>query len=159
MIEANIIKLIRTVEEQNESINLVEKLFENTYKDRFDPAIVSGSSFGKNLWVAISGAIASRRIGSDRQEVEKFLNSLLFAIRGLNSLKITIAVTPSDNLIINLQKWAKKNLSENIIFDIKVDPQILGGAIIISDKGEFADFTLSKKINDVFSAKLKILLR
>ena len=64
MDEANILKLIRTNEEQNESVNLLEKLLENTYKDKLDPTIINTSSFVKNLWVGISEAIALRKIAN-----------------------------------------------------------------------------------------------
>lgn len=151
--ENNIVKLIRTVEEQNESINLIEKLLENTYKDKLDTSMINVSNFSKNLGKVIYDEIKAQNIETNREKVEKFLDSLLVQIRGLNSLKITIAIPPNENLIANLSNWAVKNLSQDIIFDIQVDPQILGGAIITSNEGLFEDLSVSKKINEYFLAE------
>lgn len=157
MDESKVLKLIRTSGEKEELINLIEKLVEETYKDKFDETSEYSSDLGKKIWDEISLEISSRGISNNRREIEKYLNTLLEKIRTINSLKLTLAISPSEELITALSKWVEKNLSEKIIFDIKVDPKIIGGAIITSDKGEFADFSLLKKINLIFKAKKSIV--
>lgn len=151
MDQNNIFKLIRTAHEQNELISLIEKLLENNFKEELTPSEeILNSSFARILWNAISSALVGGNISGNKKETEKFLDSLLIKTKSLNKLKITIAFEPKDALLESLSKWAGSNLSGNVIFDFKLDPQILGGAIIASDKGEYADFSLSKKINDLF---------
>lgn len=151
MDHTNILKLIRITSEQSELINLIETLLENNFKEK--PGLndkIINSDLTKKLYNVVSEALISHNIAGDKKETEKFLDSLLSETRNLDKVKITIAFAPNDGVIEYLSKWAKANFSGNIIFDISVDPQILGGAIIANDKGEYADFSLSKKLTDLF---------
>ena len=157
MDNSSILKLIRTTEEKEESINLIESLLENNYKNRLTAEFESSSPFLRNLWNYISSKIA--KFEGNRLEIEKYLNSVLVKIQDQKTLKITLAIKPSEKLVDTITNWAQKNLSEEIIFDIEVDPRIIGGAIIISNKGEFADFSLLKKIDNIFSSKKAEILQ
>lgn len=153
MDESKVLKLIRTAGEKEELISLAEKLIEETYKEKFEGVSEYSSNLSKKIWEVISLEISSIGISNNRRKIEKYLNSLLEKTRNINSLKLTIAISPTPELITALSNWVEINLSEKIIFDIKVDPEIIGGAIITSDSGEFADFSLLRKINQIFEAK------
>ncbi|MBI2621944.1 MAG: F0F1 ATP synthase subunit delta [Candidatus Levybacteria bacterium] len=155
--EQNILNLINTSEEKEEFINFLEGLLENIYKEHFQPIAKDSSMLVKNFWDCLNLQIAQRKITNNKEEIEKFLNSLLQEIRKLSSVKLTIALSPTDELINAIGKWAQKNLSQKIIFDIEVDKKILGGAIIISDEGRFMDYSLRRKIDYVFSMKEPVL--
>src|SRR3989344_400785 len=157
MDNSSILKLIRTTEEKEESISLIKSLLENNYKNRLTAEFESSSPFLRNLWNYISSKIA--KFEGNRLEIEKYLNSVLVKIQDQKTLKITLAIKPSGKLVDTITNWAQKNLSEEIIFDIEVDPRIIGGAIIISNKGEFADFSLLKKIDNIFSSKKAEILQ
>ena len=157
MDNSSILKLIRTTEEKEESISLIKSLLENNYKNRLTAEFESSSPFLGNLWNYISSKIT--KFEGNRLEIEKYLNSVLVKIQDQKTLKITLAIKPSEKLVDTITNWAQKNLSEEIIFDIEVDPRIIGGAIIISNKGEFADFSLLKKIDNIFSSKKAEILQ
>lgn len=151
MDQNNILKLIRTTEERDELIDLLEIMLQNIFKDKAHSAIKNvQSSIMKNLYSAISYEFETLKISNDIKEIEKYLNSLLLQTKNLRTLKMSIATPPTEKLIQSLSKWAEKNLSGKTIFDIKVDSKILGGAIIINKEGDYSDFSLLKKIDDVF---------
>lgn len=151
---ASILKLIRTKDEQEELADLLEKLLEINYTDKLEvPADLLKTVVMKSILNAISQEIVSKQISGNRNEIEKFLESLLKASRNLNTIKITTAISPGRNLLKKIGDWAEKNISGNLIFDLTVDPQILGGAIIVNDKGDYSDFSISKYIDDLFLKK------
>ena len=159
MDQANILTGVKTTKEQNELINLIEKLIENNFKKSFAPNDeILNSGTTRKLWEGVSAALIAGNISEDQKEREKFLDSLLSKVRSQNKLKVTIAIEPNNKLLERLRDWTGKNLSGNTILDITVDPQILGGAIIVSSNGEYADFSLFKRINDLFLTRKQEIL-
>lgn len=154
-----ITRLVKTTDEQNELINLIEELIENNFKDKLTPSDNTlNSKFAKKLWEVVSAAIISEKISDDKKSIEKFLNSLLREVRLLNRLRITLAFEPNEITMGKLKRWAETNLSGNLIYDIEIDPQILGGTIIVSDDGKYADFSLSRKFNGLFLTRKQEIL-
>src|SRR3972149_9757105 len=151
MDQGNILQLVRTTSDQNDLINLIEIMLEDNYKAPSKAKEqVNNSAFMKNLSEAINAEFQRIGISQNRQEREKFLNALLLKAKSLNSLKISIAISPNEQLINSICKWAESNLSGKIVFDITVTPEILGGAIVINKNGEYADYSLLKGIDDFF---------
>ena len=151
MDHSNILKLVRTTEEQNHLISLIEVLLENNFKERALANDEFGNSnFMKNASDTIISEQTKLNIVENKKEKEKFLNSLLDLVRNLNTLKISIAVRPNEELVKALDKWTGQNLSGKVIFDLNFDPDILGGAIIINKKGDYANYSLLKKIDAFF---------
>lgn len=67
-------------------------------------------------------------------------------------ISLTIAFKPNEELMSALSSWAKENLKEKAVFDITVDPSIVGGAIIECD-GLYRDESVRKILEDAFSKK------
>lgn len=147
--EDPIIKLVRTKSEQRELIDLIDNLKDNNF-------VIKPSSVGDKSLIekALITALASIEI-KNKKAIETFLDSLRDRTIKLEILKLTIPFNPNEKTIAKLNKWAQDNLPANTIYDINVDPDILGGAIIISNKGNYSDISLSKKIGDLFVTKKK----
>lgn len=148
MEEINILKLIRTDREQQKAIELIENMIKDMFKNK--TTLNEQSPFLKNLSDGIIKTITTKKISDNKIEVEEYLNSLLLKIRNLNKLKLSIAIEPNEKIINNLKTWASKNMSYDFIFEFNVDSKILGGTIIVNKNGEYADFSLLKKVNDLF---------
>ena len=153
---AFILKHVRTTEERSELVNLLEELIENNFKR--DPKPISGSPFSKNATDAIYSEISKLGIANNREEIEKFLETILSEAKSLPEIRISIAIPPSENLINNLRKWSYDNNLNNVIFNIDVKSEIVAGAIIMSPEGEYADFSLSNQINKFFKEKRQEVL-
>lgn len=159
--EDMILKVLRTKSEQRELINLIDNLLANDLAN--DLAFNSTNSVSKSpIETALSSTLGSfvnqSEKSKNKKEIETFLTSLRISVMKLEILKITLPFDPNEKTISKLKIWALENLPANTIYDINTDPDILGGAIIISNKGNYSDFTLSKKIDSLFLTKRDELL-
>ncbi len=158
MDENAILNLIKTTDEQNSFINLIENMLENTFKRTPEKdEELEHSPFLESISSAITFAIQKRNISNDRNGIEQFLESILTKAKEIPIMKITISFSPSEKLTISLKEWANKNISGNVIFNITTDPKILGGAVIMS-KGEYSNYSLSDKIDKFFLTKKQEVL-
>src|SRR3972149_1756155 len=103
MDQVNILKMVRSVEDQEEVKNTISSLLENLYKTGVNKTTQSKSEYEKKI----------------TEEILSDLNG------------------------------------KNTVFDIDTDSDILGGVILSTKKGLYKDFSLSKKLNDVFAEKRK----
>ncbi len=154
MEEEAILKMIRTTDERNSFVNLVEKLQENIFKKTPDFKFLDTESESiRNISNIIHDTLAQKNILSNRTQTENFLESLLTKARNIETMKISIAFAPTPKLISDLKAWSNSNISGNIIFDITVDQKIQGGTIIINNEGEYLNYSLSERIDKVLINK------
>lgn len=145
---SNFLKLIRTKDEQSELINLIEEMIKNLYKAQNKTE--SSSPLRALLTNEIIKIMQAQKISENKIKSEKFLNSLLDAARNLTVLKLTIAIEPDQKMITSIKNWADKNGLNGGIFEFIIDPNILGGAVIVNHKGSYADYSLLKRIDELF---------
>jgi len=154
MDQVNILKMVRSVEDQEEVKNTISSLLENLYKTGVNKTTQSKSEYEKKITEEILSDLNRKNI-KEASDIENYLNSLLESLKNLPTVKITIAVSPNNHLLDMLKSWAEENLGKNTVFDIDTDSDILGGVILSTKKGLYKDFSLSKKLNDVFAEKRK----
>ena len=143
-----IFKHIRTADERNELIELIEELIENNFRRDQEP--LPGSPFSKNATDAIYVQMNSLGISNSREDIEKFLEKILEGVKKLPELRISIAISPTENLKKNLKDWANNNDMSNVIFNIEVKSEIVAGAIIMSPEGEYGNYSLSSQLDKYF---------
>lgn len=137
---------IRTYDEQNDAIELLEEMLAENFRKTPNPKSANKSIFLKNFYSYLLNKINST--GQDREGTKQLLENILSEIKNLKKIKITLASPPDEVVIQNLGKWLNDNNLENVIFDITLDKKIMGGAIIVGQRGEYRDFSLDKNIDD-----------
>ena len=80
------------------------------------------------------------------------LNSLKKELEKMSTLDLSVAVTPSESFIKAVFAWAQRNLGDGVVVNFKKNPLIVGGAII-SYNGQYADFSVAKKLKQEFKQK------
>lgn len=65
---------------------------------------------------------------------------------------LTLAINPNLNFLMELHNWFCENLGEAIIFDLKVDSTIIGGAKIICNE-HYKDFSIDLKVEEVLGSQ------
>ncbi len=144
----NFLKLIRTKNEQDELLNLIEDLTENLYKKKADKPLSPFQTLLKNEIIKI---LQSQNIYENKLKTEKFFKALLKSVKELPVLKLTIAIEPDQHLIDSIKLWADKNKMNGTIFEFIVDPKILGGIIIVNPNGTYSDYSLLRRIDELFT--------
>lgn len=100
-------------------------------------------------------AVLKRLVGDagidpqDREGLRKFLSDLRERIKGSGSMQMTVSFTPGQEFIEKLIDWVKKNLKEDVIVDIKTDPDIVGGLVLVY-KGIYKDLSLGSALDKYF---------
>jgi len=75
-------------------------------------------------------------------------------LRALPQIKLEIAFSPGEDFLNRLSQWFEKELGQKIILDITCNPKIAGG-LIIEYQGKWRDFSLAKRIDQLFINELK----
>lgn len=138
------IKTTRDVELLVEELDLVEdQMYKVTDKDLYD-------LLGKKLrsWVAdiiVNGIV-------DRGSETEFIKELRDEVKKLPELRLTLAIDPSRDIIIDISDWARKNIDPLIILDISVDNSLVAG-LTVDYKGEYGDYSIGEAINSIFEKR------
>ena len=66
-------------------------------------------------------------------------------LENLKSIKLTLAYEPTRTNILTFSNWTKKNVAEDVILDINIDPKLVAGAQIVW-KGKYQDYSKSKTV-------------
>ena len=73
------------------------------------------------------------------------LDKLRQAALDLPVVRLTLALTPPGNWILEIRNWVIKALGKPVVLDMAVDKSILGGAIV-ENAGKYGDYSLRKMI-------------
>ena len=141
---SNVGQDILTVEDQMAALDQLEEIVKSCYKNQ-------GSDFkqlvSKTAKYSISEAIFSRLSGeSDRGIQVGVVEKLKLEIKKLRTIKVTLAINPTMEMIKNISQWVKVNLGQDVILEIKVDNRIIAG-IVIAFEGKYGSFTAKEKID------------
>jgi len=66
-------------------------------------------------------------------------------LESLPVFSLTIAFEPTEEFRGKLANWIKENVEKKAVLDLKIDKEILGGAII-SWQGKYRNYSLSEKL-------------
>ena len=84
-----------------------------------------------------------------KKEAAKVLEELARALEKVEELEISIAIDPSESFVSGILDWVHKNISTNVVVDMKKNPALVGGATI-TYKGKYSDYSLEKKLSEHF---------
>jgi len=153
MIYSNILRYIRTVEDVEEmsfTINTLLKSIFKTQEQSFEKTLYSISHKTSQK---IRELLSQNKMNmDDRKGINDFLTGLKEQLNKLQAIKITLAFYPSEATLDLIFSWVLKNLGFGVILDIQEDKRLLGGAAI-NFNGRHKDFSLRKKLDEVFATK------
>ena len=89
---------------------------------------------------------------TDPSSIIEFLDKLIHQVDSLEKIDLTIAVEPTEDLVRDISDWVQKEVKDNVLIDIEVDPEALGG-IKLSYKGNYIDLSLDKRLKETFENK------
>jgi hypothetical protein len=80
--------------------------------------------------------------------LKEFINKILEKISAIPVLSLTIAFEPNQETLNKLSEWFILNASKEVVFEIKVNPKIVGGATI-NFNGQFKDYSIKETFDHV----------
>ena len=84
--------------------------------------------------------------------IQGYLTSWQDKLSKLKTLKLKIAFEPTDSSIDKFLDFTRKNIANDVILNIEVDPAIYGGAEITYE-GQYRDYSLKRLFNEEYRAQ------
>ena len=82
-----------------------------------------------------------------------FFQNLKKNLKKIPELKLELAFQPSIEFLIKIKQWFKEKNQREVILDLSVNPEVVGGAII-EYQGKYLNLSVGKKIDELFSKEL-----
>jgi len=79
-----------------------------------------------------------------------FFDNFKKYLKNIPQLKLEIAFLPSEEFLLDVKNWFKKEKNKEVILDLTVNPKLVAGAII-EYEGRYGNFSIAKKIDELFS--------
>lgn len=151
---SEILSRVGTVDEQQwllEELQALENSLYKTGEGNWEAVVNSrlGSEFAGIIFKEINDA------GIDKK---KYLRELMVAVKAMKTIKVTIAINPTKNLVSNITEWVKRNLNAGIIVSVETDKSIIGGARIAFN-GKYSDYSLKKIWENTWGNKQEEILK
>lgn len=150
----DLVNSLRTVEESNNIIALIEELKGSTFQIKKNgfKSLLNNSTLTR-AGALLKELLVKHKVNlSDQIEIEKFLEAIRDSLKKLRSINLTLSFIPNDKMLDRLSAWIKTNISDGIMLDIQYEPSIIGG-IKISYYGMYKDYTLDKTINQMLQTQ------
>ena len=116
--------LLRTVKDVNTMIEDLDTLSDGVYK-------IGHGSFSELIvqYPIIDEEIRQARLSyDDKKSIQQFLLSKRIELRNIEKFKISISFEPSYEFIDKMYQWVNSYVKCNVVLDIEVNPDIVGGA-------------------------------
>jgi len=134
-----------------EQINLIEDLL---FKDVTTPLLKKcEQKINEDLKIIIKIWEEEKIIAHSPDEQFSFFETLKKELNHFFLVKLEIAFEPSRDFLERVKDWLKENLNQEIILEVKKNPQIVGG-LIIEYQGKYLDLSLAKKIDEIIEQKI-----
>lgn len=79
-------------------------------------------------------------------------------IKNKETVSIVIAIPPTEKINEEISSFVRSEFGEDVVFEISVKPEILGGAILIFE-GYYRDYSLATKLDEAFETKREEISR
>lgn len=125
---------------------VLKQIFE---KD-FNPEKVLMEQFGiekKDLFMTL---LRDNNINAtSRLDIKGFIDKIQAKINSMNVISLVFAFEPKNETLQSLSRWFVLNTNKQVLFDIKVDTSLIGGAAILSN-GKYLDFSVKPAFDKIF---------
>lgn len=129
----------------------LSSILESTYKTGFNLEKALMEQFGIEKKDKFTALLRDNNVSIDSIEVLKiFFTKIQESIANMTILPIIIAFEPKEQTLKTLSDWFLMNLKKQMLFDIKVDKNIIGGAAITYN-GKFMDFSVKSKFDQIIN--------
>ena len=149
----DVIESLKTTQEVANFLSEIDVFLLTFFKSEKISIEQALSSVSADSAQKISQAFSKNNLDiNDKDTVTGFFKNLKELAGKLNVIKLTLAFDPTAKTVENIHNFVKENIGTGYILEIEVEPDILGGSIIIFN-GKYNDFSLKKSIEEVFKGR------
>ena len=76
-----------------------------------------------------------------RLSIKEFIDKVQQKITAMQVVSMVFAFEPTDKTLQTLSRWFVLNINKQVLFDIKIDKSLVGGAAILSN-GKYLDYSI-----------------
>lgn len=135
-------------EDFSERLSLVNK---KIFETGFNPETALLEQFGIEKKDKFMVMLRNNNVNAgSRMAIKQFIEIILSQIGAMPVLSITLAFEPTEKTLQNLSRWFLLTFNKQMLFDIKVDISLIGGAAIMSN-GKYMDFSIRPNFDKVFN--------
>lgn len=130
---------------------ILKKIFEK----EFNPENVFMEQFGIEKKDKFMTLLRDNNINAQsRLDIKNFIERIQTLIGALPVISLVLAFEPQQKTLQLLSRWFVLNTSKQVLFDIKVDETLIGGAAILSG-GKYLDFSIKPEFDKIFAQTFK----
>lgn len=125
---------------------IINKVFEKT----FNPEKLLLEQFGIEKKEKLMTLMRDNRVNlNSRIDIKNFLEKVKEKINGMTVVSIVIAFEPKEKSLQTLSRWFISNINKQVLFDVKVDRSLIGGAAILY-QGKYLDYSIKPDFEKAF---------
>jgi F0F1-type ATP synthase delta subunit len=145
----------QTKAQANEFSTRLSLISGKIYNTNFDLEKILLDQFGLKKKDAFISLLRENGIDTkNNSELKKFFSSIIESIAKLPIMSLTIAFEPKEKTLQKLSEWFVMNVNKQAVFDIIVNPELLGGAAI-DFNGKHMDFSIRPKFEEIIADVLE----
>lgn len=148
-----LLNLINTQSDKTSVLNFLSLVSDTVFK--IDADLKSIVEANKTFGPALLSILPPDFFELDPIFKNKMISKIKDQISAIPGIQIIVAQAPTETTIESLIAFAKEKTSEKSVLEIKIQPEILGGAIFIID-GKYIDLSVANKLNKVFGAESSV---
>lgn len=156
----NILAIIRTTKEAQEILSALDGFAATLYvtKEQEGAKQENFSNLQPQIRDMLNDVLCKELITQEnREHIRLQIQTAQKAIRTSKKVQLTLTFQPDDTTISEFSSWIKTHAGKEFLIDIQIDKTIIAGAIITTN-GLHKDYSLHKKLSDVFQIQREQLM-
>lgn len=149
-----VLEEIRTIEDLRLVASELDRLMVSLYNaDAGAFKTLLTTNIQRSLSDAITQSASEQQLSLDNYEqLEQYFSGLKQTLMKLPVLQLTLAYRPTNEHIISLSEWIRRETNKSVVLQLHYNQNILGGAIITFE-GRYLDLSLKTKLASVYESK------
>lgn len=140
-----------TKAQSSDFVSRLALVSEKLYQNEFNLETTLFDQFGMHKKEKLLALLRENNINSkSNTELKEFFDKIVEKTTSLPVLTITIAFEPKEQTLQAISQWFLINMNKQMLFDIVIDPTILGGAAFTYN-GKFLDFSIKQVFDQIIS--------
>jgi F0F1-type ATP synthase delta subunit len=143
----------KTRQQANDFSTRLATVFDHMYQTTFDLEKTLMDQFGIARKDKFMTLLRDNNVTTDVPTLKVFLTKVQEIIKTLPVVPIVLAFEPKSQTLQALVDWFQMNVKKQVLFDISVDPKLIGGAAITFN-GKFGDYSIKPLFEKIMATTL-----